>query len=68
MVLPDCLSEDVLMAAVQESMFGMGSAGFCMRCGQEQSGCEPDAREYECESCGENAVYGAQEILLECFA
>jgi ParB family chromosome partitioning protein len=25
---------------------------------------EPDARKYECESCGEPGVYGAEELLL----
>ncbi|MBW4025669.1 MAG: hypothetical protein HIU92_21585 [Proteobacteria bacterium] len=29
--------------------------GFCIRCGAEAEGVEPDAREYECESCGEPA-------------
>lgn len=38
--------------------------GICHACGETQSGCEPDAREYECESCGEMKVYGAQETLL----
>jgi hypothetical protein len=39
--------------------------GFCLACGAEASdGCEPDAEQYECESCGEHAVYGAEEILI----
>lgn len=53
-----------LLAAVEESMYDLGSAGFCAACGHEQDGCEPDARGYECEECGENQVYGAQELLL----
>ncbi len=39
-------------------------AGFCTACAAEQSGCEPDAREYKCESCGEHSVYGAEELLI----
>ena len=39
------------------------SQGFCLACGENQSA-EPDARKYECEICGENAVYGAEELLL----
>lgn len=39
-------------------------AGFCRACGNEQYGCEPDARKYVCESCGAKEVYGAQELLL----
>lgn len=38
--------------------------GFCLACGDEAYGVEPDARKYECESCGEMRVYGAEEILL----
>jgi predicted RNA-binding Zn-ribbon protein involved in translation (DUF1610 family) len=39
-------------------------AGFCLACGEEASGVEPDARAYKCESCGELQVYGAEECLL----
>jgi predicted RNA-binding Zn-ribbon protein involved in translation (DUF1610 family) len=38
--------------------------GFCLACGAEAYCVEPDAREYECESCGEPKVYGAEECLL----
>lgn len=38
--------------------------GFCTKCGEEQYGCEPDARGYECECCGECSVYGAEELLI----
>lgn len=38
--------------------------GFCTGCGAERGGCEPDAREYPCEECGEDKVYGAEELLL----
>jgi hypothetical protein len=38
--------------------------GFCIACGLEHMGIEPDARRYPCESCGEKAVYGAQELLF----
>ena len=40
------------------------NAAFCLACGEMHFGVEPDAREYECESCGENKVYGAQEIII----
>ena len=58
------ITEDRIVAAVEDSMFGMGSAGFCLSCGSERDGCEPDARNYECESCGERKVFGAEEILI----
>lgn len=38
--------------------------GFCLACGAEVRGVEPDARKYECESCGECKVYGAEELLM----
>jgi hypothetical protein len=38
--------------------------GFCLACGATRGGCEPDARKYPCESCGEAKVYGLPELLL----
>jgi predicted RNA-binding Zn-ribbon protein involved in translation (DUF1610 family) len=38
--------------------------GFCLSCGATAHNVEPDARQYECQSCGEMKVYGAEEILL----
>lgn len=55
---------DVLIAAVESEMFGMENPGFCTACGEEAMECEPDARDCECESCEEPAVYGAEELML----
>ena len=38
--------------------------GYCLNCGEERSSCEPDACEYSCKACGENQVYGAEELLM----
>ena len=38
--------------------------GFCLACGAEKDGVEPDARQYECENCGAMKVYGAEELLI----
>jgi hypothetical protein len=38
--------------------------GFCIECGDQAYGVEPDARRYRCESCGANPVYGAEELLI----
>jgi hypothetical protein len=38
--------------------------GFCVACGESAYGVEPDARNYECESCGKNQVFGAEELLM----
>lgn len=53
-----------VIEAAQRQMFGTDNPGFCIACGNEQEGCEPDARRYECEACGEKKVYGAQEIAM----
>jgi len=52
------------MEAVEESMESCSNPGFCVACGEDADGCEPDARKYECECCGKKAVYGAEELLL----
>lgn len=38
--------------------------GFCLACGEDQTGCEPDARKYVCESCGQPKVYGIEELAM----
>lgn len=45
----------------------LDNPGFCRACGNEQEGCEPDARNYRCESCGKREVFGAEEIAMERF-
>lgn len=60
------ITYDKISNAVRREMFGTDNPGFCVDCGHEQDGCEPDAREYSCEICGEKTVYGAAELLLEC--
>ena len=51
---------DRLLEVVQED----AQAGFCLACGDEAHGVEPDAEKYRCESCGAKMVYGAEEILM----
>jgi hypothetical protein len=50
------------MEELKEAM--ESQSGFCLKCGAERGECEPDARKYKCESCGANAVYGAEEIVI----
>lgn len=38
--------------------------GFCIACGEEAHGVEPDMRRGECESCGEKKVFGAEELVI----
>ena len=51
-------------AGVRESMFGTEDNGVCVACGEDAYGVEPDAEQYECESCGRRAVYGWEQVLL----
>ena len=41
-----------------------GYEGLCLKCGEEAFNVEPDARRYACETCGEKAVYGMEELLV----
>lgn len=53
-----------IMLACERYRMTLDNPGLCLSCGNEQDGCEPDARRYICEACGEPAVYGAEELLL----
>lgn len=53
-----------VMEAVERQLVSLDNPGFCIACGEEAEGVEPDARKYECESCQAKAVYGAEELLL----
>ena len=50
--------------AVGRHQHSLDNPGFGVECGADAEGVEPDASEYECESCGEAAVYGAEELLM----
>ncbi len=65
MKLHSSITSERVEAAVRQQMFSLDNPGFCIKCGEEADGCEPDARGYECEHCGEATVYGAQELLFE---
>lgn len=54
---------DEVVAAAEESMFGMTDTGFCVECGAEVIHCDPDTHDARCETCGELGVFGATELL-----
>ena len=60
---PD-ITADAIMNACERRMTALDNPGFCIACGAEVEGVEPDARRYECECCGERKVYGAEELLF----
>lgn len=51
---------DQLVEAVESG----DDMGFCIACGAEHYGIEPDARKYDCEECDLPKVYGAEELLM----
>jgi Zn finger protein HypA/HybF involved in hydrogenase expression len=58
------ITEARVLEACQRHMTSLDDPGFCLACGNEQGGCEPDARRYRCEACGEFQVYGAEELAM----
>lgn len=49
---------------VMDALARDDDTGFCLACGAEVSGIEPDARKMVCEACGEPDVFGAEEMLF----
>ena len=65
MKLHKSITPERIIALVEENESGLSNLGLCTSCGEEQDGCEPDACNYECESCGEEQVFGAEELLFK---
>jgi hypothetical protein len=57
--MPKISMEDIMEVVESGEMYG-----FCIACGAMADGVEPDARRYECDSCGKPKVYGAEELLM----
>lgn len=64
MKMHESLTAERIVEACERRNISCDNPGFCTECGRDADGCEPDAREYECEECGEQAVYGAEELLF----
>jgi len=60
----ESITAERVMEAVEDSHSSLANPGFCLACGADAEGVEPDARKYECECCGKRAVYGAEELLM----
>ena len=52
------------LSSIEDIIRSDNSTGFCLGCGAEQDGVEPDARKYVCEGCGAAKVYGAEQLLV----
>jgi predicted RNA-binding Zn-ribbon protein involved in translation (DUF1610 family) len=64
MKLPKNLKIEEIIQAVEDSHTGLDNPGFCLSCGERADSVEPDARNYECDNCGSNMVFGAEEIIM----
>ena len=64
MYIHESITPQRIRETVERAAATLDDPGFCTRCGGEADGVEPDARDYECESCGSHAVYGAEELLI----
>lgn len=61
----ESLTDAVIMEACERHQTTLDNPGcFCLICGLESEGVEPDARNYTCESCGADHVFGAEELLM----
>jgi len=60
----ESITQERLMDAVQRGMDTLDNPGFCLACGEDADTCEPDARNYTCEYCGEREVFGAEELMM----
>jgi hypothetical protein len=58
------VTEQAIIEACERRRTTLDNPGFCILCGVEAEGVEPDAQGYTCESCGGPFVYGAEELLM----
>ena len=65
MKIHESITPERVMDAVARRETSLDDPGFCVRCGADAEGVEPDACRYECEACGEPGVYGADELLMQ---
>lgn len=65
MKLHHTITADRILEAVERRMTSLDNPGFCVKCGADAEGVEPDARAYLCEHCGSRGVYGVEELLFE---
>jgi hypothetical protein len=61
------VTADRIVDACRREALSLDNPGFCIACGEDAVGVEPDARNYECELCGERQVFGAAELAIRFF-
>lgn len=60
----ESITLDRVVEVVERSHLSLDNPGFCLSCGADAYGVEPDATRYTCEACEAPSVYGAEEVLL----
>ena len=58
------ITDHAILDACERRRISLDDPGFCLACGLEVLGIEPDAESYECEACGENQVFGVEALLF----
>jgi hypothetical protein len=61
------ITPERIMEACERYQQSLDNPGFCIACGAEAEGVEPDAEKYTCESCGASGVYGVEQLLIATF-
>lgn len=64
MKVHETITSERIMAAIKRHTHSLDNPGFCVVCGADADGIEPDARKYTCEECNEPGVYGAEELAI----
>lgn len=54
----------ITLDRISAAIASQDNLGFCIACGSEAIGIEPDARHYDCDSCDAASVYGAEELIF----
>lgn len=54
----------ILESETEYSELENDNFGLCLNCGADHYSCEPDAKRYHCEDCGENRVYGIASLAM----
>ena len=49
---------------LEDILYSIDNIGYCVCCGMDYCGIEPDARNYPCDCCGRDEVYGVSELLM----
>ncbi len=57
------ITEERVIDACRRAMTTLDNPGFCISCGEEADGVEPDARNYKCDCCEKKTVFGVEEVV-----